>query len=58
MDLAEDFIVCQVSFPQPQQRRVSGLGVAPYAEHPYAVHKLPQPLHHRWCKAQIVFVAE
>lgn len=44
MDSAEQFIVCRVSFPQPQQRRVFGLGVAQYAEHPYAVHRLPQPL--------------
>jgi hypothetical protein len=58
MDLAEQFIVCRVSFPRPQQRRVSGLGVARYAEHRYAVHRLPQPLHHKWYKAQIAFVSE
>ncbi len=40
-------IVCRASFPQPRLRKVSDLGVARFAGHPYAVHKLPRSLHHK-----------
>jgi hypothetical protein len=49
-------ILCRVAFPRPRPRRVSGLGATRFAERPYAVHKLPRPLHHKWYKARIVSV--